>query len=105
MQFRSLKGLSLKESLAQFSSSMTAQTDLRVEYAHLKRFFTNFASVRESVTPPLPIPGMCTEAVLVETYEPGAAFLSSPISGLIWLRLRACLDATPVSVFGFETLP
>jgi hypothetical protein len=39
LQFRSPKGLSLKESLAQYSCSMTAQTDLRVEYAHIKRFF------------------------------------------------------------------
>ncbi|CAK0783811.1 hypothetical protein CVIRNUC_007011 [Coccomyxa viridis] len=67
----SLKGLSLKESLAQFSANMTAQTDLRVETVHLRRFYNNFASVRSSVTPPLPLPGMDTEAVLVETYEAG----------------------------------
>ncbi|KAK9908907.1 hypothetical protein WJX75_004527 [Coccomyxa subellipsoidea] len=67
----SLKGLSLKESLAQFSANMTAQTDLRVEAVHLRRFYNNFASVRSSVTPPLPVPGMATEAVLVETFEAG----------------------------------
>lgn len=47
------------------------QTDLRVETVHLRRFYNNFASVRSSVTPPLPVPGMDTEAVLVETYEAG----------------------------------
>ena len=51
---------------------MRAQTDLRVEAVHLRRFYNNFASVRSSVTPPLPVPGMDTEAVLVETFEPGA---------------------------------
>ena len=47
------------------------QTDLRVETVHLRRFYNNFASVRSAVTPPLPVPGMDTEAVLVETYEAG----------------------------------
>jgi aarF domain-containing kinase len=50
---------------------VAAQTDLRVEAVHLRRFYRNFASVRSSVTPPLPIPGMDTEAVLVETFEAG----------------------------------
>ena len=42
-----------------------------METVHLRRFYNNFASVRSSVTPPLPVPGMDTEAVLVETYEAG----------------------------------
>ena len=42
-----------------------------METVHLRRFYNNFASVRSSVTPPLPLPGMDTEAVLVETYEAG----------------------------------
>ena len=71
LQFKALKGLSLKESLAQFSSTMTAQTDLRVEAAHLRRFFRNFASVRGSVTPPFPLPDYISDAVLIETFEPG----------------------------------
>ena len=50
-----------------------AQTDLRVEAVHLRRFYNNFAAVRSSVTPPLPVPGMATEAVLVETFEAGQA--------------------------------
>ena len=44
-----------------------------METVHLRRFYNNFASVRSSVTPPLPLPGMDTEAVLVETYEAGEA--------------------------------
>jgi hypothetical protein len=38
-----LRGLSLRESVAQFSHTMTAQTDLRVEAVHALRFHTNFA--------------------------------------------------------------
>ena len=71
LQFKALKGLSLKESLAQFSSTMTAQTDLRVEAAHLRRFFRNFVPVRGSVTPPFPLPQFISESVLIETFEPG----------------------------------
>jgi hypothetical protein len=48
-RFRALQGLSLKESVSQFSSTMTAQTDLRVEAAHLERFGANFASVSTQV--------------------------------------------------------
>ncbi|KAL0035601.1 hypothetical protein WJX79_001935 [Trebouxia sp. C0005] len=66
-----LKGLSLKESVSQFSSTMTAQADLRVECAHLRRFYNNFASVSQSVTPPYPFPGCETAEVLIETFEPG----------------------------------
>ncbi|KAL3147271.1 hypothetical protein ABBQ32_002762 [Trebouxia sp. C0010 RCD-2024] len=68
---RALKGLSLKESVSQFSSTMTAQADLRVECAHLRRFYNNFASVSQSVTPPYPFPGCETAEVLIETFEPG----------------------------------
>ena len=58
---------------------MPVQADLRVEEAHLKRFARNFAPIRAAIAPPLPLPGMATEAVLVETFEPGAA-----------LRMHAC---------------
>ena len=46
-----------------------------MEAVHLRRFYANFASVRSAVTPPLPIPGMATEAVLVETFEAGTRSL------------------------------
>lgn len=38
-----LRGLPLRESVAQFSHTMTAQTDLRVEAVHALRFYNNFA--------------------------------------------------------------
>ena len=38
-----LRGLSLRESVSQFSHTMTAQTDLRVEAVHALRFFKNFS--------------------------------------------------------------
>lgn len=34
-----LQGLGLKQTMSQFSASMTAQADLRVEAAHLQRFY------------------------------------------------------------------
>lgn len=41
-----LRGLSLRESVAQFSHTMTAQTDLRVEAVHALRFYNNFSGGR-----------------------------------------------------------
>jgi hypothetical protein len=38
-----LRGLPVRESVAQFSHTMTAQTDLRVEAVHALRFHNNFA--------------------------------------------------------------
>ena len=58
--------------LTAVDSAVPVQADLRVEEAHLKRFARNFAPIRAAVAPPLPLPGMATEAVLVETFEPGA---------------------------------
>jgi predicted unusual protein kinase regulating ubiquinone biosynthesis (AarF/ABC1/UbiB family) len=37
-----LKGLSLRQSVAQFTATMTAQCDLRVEAVHAVRFARNF---------------------------------------------------------------
>ena len=71
MQVKSLRSLNLKGSLEQFSATMTAQTDLRVEAVHLRRFFRNFVGVRQAVTPPFPLPGYESESVLVETFEAG----------------------------------
>jgi hypothetical protein len=44
-RFRALKGLSLRETVSQFSHTMTAQADLRVEAAHIARFARDFAPV------------------------------------------------------------
>ncbi len=41
-RLKALKGLSLKESVSQFSATMTAQADLRVEAVHAQRFADNF---------------------------------------------------------------
>jgi len=68
---------------------MTAQTDLRVEAAHLRRFFRNFASVRASVTPPFPLPDYISDAVLIETFEPGNPPPLSTIS--VW---QLCLGVS-----------
>jgi aarF domain-containing kinase len=78
---RSLKGLGLKDTVNQFSHTMTAQADLRVEAAHLTRFYSNFKSLSSTVIVPKPIRGMTREAVLVETFEPGlsvAKFIRQP---------------------------
>ncbi|GAB4817539.1 hypothetical protein N2152v2_004585 [Parachlorella kessleri] len=77
----SLRGLQLKDSVAQFSHTMTAQTDLRVEAAHLQRFAANFDAVGSSVVVPRLVAGLVSEAVLVETFEPGmsvAHYLRTP---------------------------
>jgi aarF domain-containing kinase len=78
---RTLKGLGLKDTVSQFSHTMTAQADLRVEAAHLTRFYNNFKSLSSRVVVPKPIRGMTREAVLVETFEPGlsvAKFIRQP---------------------------
>lgn len=67
------QGLSLEQSVSQFSHTMTAQADLRVEAAHLRRFLHNFAALRDSITAPEPVAPWVTEAVLVESFEPGSS--------------------------------
>ena len=57
-------------SLSQFSATMTAQADLRVEAAHLARFRSNFNGVAAVA---LPAPIAATEAVLIESFERGAS--------------------------------
>ena len=65
-----LKGMHLKNTLGQFSHTMTSQTDLRNEADHLLKFTHNMK--REvQVVAPRPVPGLATEAVLVETFMQG----------------------------------
>ena len=66
--------------MSQFSNTMTAQTDLRVEAAHLRRCYNNFRRIRQNTTPPFPVPGYETAAVLVETFEPGTQLNPGPES-------------------------
>lgn len=47
LQLPMLRSLPLKESVSQFSASMGAQVDLRVEAAHLERFHNAFSSGRK----------------------------------------------------------
>jgi hypothetical protein len=49
LPLRALRNLRVTESVAQFSTTMTAQADLRVEAAHLERLLNNFASVSNEV--------------------------------------------------------
>ncbi len=82
---KGLRGFSLQQSLAQFSATMTAQADLRVEAAHLRRMGRNFAAVRDSVTLPTPIAGYDdAEGCLVESFERGesvAAYMRKSAPG------------------------
>ena len=41
--------------MSQFSNTMTAQADLRVEAAHLRRFLHNFRRQASTITAPRPI--------------------------------------------------
>lgn len=70
-KLRALKGLSLEQSVSQFSNTMTAQADLRVEAAHLRRFLFNFRRQAATITAPRPIDPWVAAGVLVETFEPG----------------------------------
>ncbi|CAD7700723.1 unnamed protein product [Ostreobium quekettii] len=65
-----LGSLPIKETVSQFSNTMTAQADLRVEAAHLIRFGSNFAPY-PSVVVPVPIAAYVSESVLVESFEEG----------------------------------
>ncbi|GIL44479.1 hypothetical protein Vafri_1931 [Volvox africanus] len=66
-----LRSLSLAETLSQFSRTMTAQADLRVEAAHLRRFHASFSRVASQVTTPRPLPGLVRQEVMVESWEVG----------------------------------
>ena len=69
----SLAHLNLEETLGQFSHTMTAQTDLRVEARNLRRFGRNFRRASAEVCAPWPVPGLVTEGLLCETFERGDA--------------------------------
>lgn len=51
------QSLNLSDSVAQFSHTMTAQADLRVEAQHLRRFHANFCGATSSVHVPRPLEG------------------------------------------------
>lgn len=66
-----LKGLPLKETVSQFSHTMTAQTDLRVEAVHLKRMSDNFEPNRQSIVIPTLVNDLVSKSVIVESFEEG----------------------------------
>ncbi|KAJ1936130.1 hypothetical protein FBU59_005157, partial [Linderina macrospora] len=71
--------LSLAEEVRVFGTMMLAQLDLRVEASNLRKFRANF-SARPATRFPQPL-GVCSETVLIESYEDG-------------VPLRAFLDAS-----------
>ena len=108
--------LPLVHALGQFSRTMAAQADLRVEAVHMMRFARDFspfaggsssssrgrggggafafagggdcasaaAAVSGPIAVPLPVAGMATAEVLVETFEPGVSvgrYLSAAVAG------------------------
>ena len=80
-QFSFFRNLNLEETVKQFSHTMTAQTDLRVEANHLQRFYHNFSIVESSVLAPRLVEDLVTSGVIVETFEPGeplTEYLTNP---------------------------
>ena len=68
--FPQLRFLSVEESLEEFASLMSIQLDLRNEAANLGRFQRNFKN-ESNVKFPTPILELCSEQILVETFEAG----------------------------------
>ena len=63
--------LALPEEARHFRQMMMMQLDLRFEAYTLGRFSRNFASSKDGIIFPRPIPGLSSRNVLVETLEPG----------------------------------
>ena len=65
--------LSLTESVDEFSKLMMRQVDLTVEAQNLDRFRNNFLGVSQStkISFPVPLSGLVTTNVLVETFHDG----------------------------------
>lgn len=78
LQLPFLRSLPLKETVSQFSASMGAQADLRVEAAHLERFHNAFASGRQVICSALTEPQTvisccCVCCWLCQLYGGGSA--------------------------------
>ena len=63
------KNLGLKESMLQFSHTISAQTDLVIEGVHLAIFNRNFKRMKNDLD--FPVPLILTQSVLVESFEEG----------------------------------
>ncbi|KAG6546582.1 hypothetical protein Mapa_011771 [Marchantia paleacea] len=90
-----LRWLKLRESVDQFSHTLTAQADLRVEAENLARFQKNFESLHSTVIFPKLIPDLVSEGVIVESFERGSALHE-------FLRHRSSLN-TQIAAVGVDT--
>jgi aarF domain-containing kinase len=89
-----LRWLNLRQSIDQFSHTMTSQADLRVEAINLQRFYNNFQGLHQTVVWPKLIPDLVSEGVIVETFERGAALHE-------FLRKRSSLN-TQIAAVGVD---
>ncbi|CAM6099488.1 unnamed protein product [Calypogeia fissa] len=90
-----LRWLKLRESIDQFSHTLTAQADLRVEAENLARFHQNFETLNETIIFPKLIPDLVSEGVIVEGFERGQALHE-------FLRNRTSLN-TQIAAAGVDT--
>ncbi|KAL2612019.1 hypothetical protein R1flu_023711 [Riccia fluitans] len=90
-----LRWLKLRESVDQFSHTLTAQADLRVEAENLARFQKNFESLNSTVVFPKLIHDLVSEGVIVESFENGSALHQ-------FLRHRSSLN-TQIAAVGVDT--
>ncbi|XP_024370944.1 ABC1 family protein YPL109C, mitochondrial [Physcomitrium patens] len=89
-----LRWLNLRQSIDQFSHTMTSQADLRVEAINLQRFYNNFQGLHQTVVWPKLIPDLVSEGVIVETFERGSALHE-------FLRKRSSLN-TQIAAVGVD---
>ncbi|KAG0579209.1 hypothetical protein KC19_4G081900 [Ceratodon purpureus] len=89
-----LRWLNLRQSIDQFSHTMTSQADLRVEAINLQRFYNNFEGLHKTVVWPKLIPDLVSEGVIVETFERGSALHE-------FLRKRSTLN-TQIAAVGVD---
>lgn len=89
-----LRWLNLRQSIDQFSHTMTSQADLRVEAINLQRFYRNFEGLHQTVVWPKLVPALVSEGVIVETFERGSALHE-------FLRKRSSLN-TQIAAIGVD---
>ncbi|KAL3683284.1 hypothetical protein R1sor_001306 [Riccia sorocarpa] len=90
-----LRWLKLRESVDQFSHTLTAQADLRFEASNLARFQKNFEGLNSTVIFPKLFHDLVSEGVIVESFERGSALHE-------FLRHRSSLN-TQIAAVGVDT--
>lgn len=93
-----LNYLSMKDSVGQFRDIMLPQLDLRVEARNLKRFRRDFADNPE-VFFPLPVDGLTTSRVLVESFAHG-----EPLLKYMRNEHTTVEDRKELAIIGLETV-